>query len=191
MCWNRDVLDWVLWEQSFAYVGIITCGRKWNWAEGKKNQFAIQDHRIVLANLMENYGAVMALQSGPLLGWGDQDFYTLTLISHWMLDTLRRNTNLRQIGSLQMRHSLKGLNIDMDFPRIHIFSKADNRTKNPENWESSEAAAVQVKKESRSPDCTLQTLDQSKTIWFRLDKSWWRVMVLNNNRSYLSVLKHI
>lgn len=112
----------------------------------EKNQFAIQDHRIALANLMENSGVIMALQSGPLFGWGDQGFYTLTLISHWMLDTLRRNTNLGQIGSLQMRHFLKGLKIDMDFPRVHIFSKADlesrtPRTASPENipWGSSYA----------------------------------------------------
>lgn len=84
-----------------------------------------------------------------LFGWGNQTFYTPTLISHWILDTHRRNTDLSQVGFLQLMHSLKGLKID--FPRAHIFScKADNRNKSPiteSPCHIPKAIAVQVKKE--------------------------------------------
>ena len=67
-----------------------------------------------------------------------------------MLDTHRRSANLSQVGSLQLRHSSKGLKTD--FPRAHVFScKADNRNKPPiteSPFHIPKAVAVQVKRES-------------------------------------------
>lgn len=117
--WNRVLqIEYFLGNS----LGIITCESESKEVSlSRKKSICNQDHQ-------QNSPTTC-----PLFGWGDKTFYIPTTVSHWMLDTLRMNTNIGLVGFLWLRQSLKALKIDMGFLGAHISCKAENRTKNPNN----------------------------------------------------------
>lgn len=89
---------------------------------------------------------------------------------------------------------LNGLKIDIGFPQgTHLLSQNKVEPKSritQRQLDIPGEVAMQEKKEYRSSEYPLQTLDQEGTIWFRLEQDLMRNNGKNNNYSYLPVFQN-